>query len=133
MDDLAVDRLADAMSRDQYIDITTIGRRSGLPRRIELSLLHVGGRLVISGLPDPRRRRAWVLNLEAQPRFTLHLKGIGRMDLAATARQVTDEAERRTILVEVAERWGRTDLEAMVRHSPLIEVLVEAPAREGAT
>jgi deazaflavin-dependent oxidoreductase (nitroreductase family) len=132
MDDVAINRRADAMSRDQYIDITTIGRRSGLPRRIELSLLHVAGRLVISGLPDPRRRRAWLLNLEAEPRFTLHLKGIGRMDLAAMAREVTDEAERRAILAEVAERWGRTDLEAMVRHSPLIEVLIEAHAREGA-
>jgi deazaflavin-dependent oxidoreductase (nitroreductase family) len=132
MDDLTLDRLADAMSRDQYVDITTIGRRSGLPRRIELSLLHVAGRLVISGLPDPRRRRAWLLNLQADPRFTLHLKGIGRMDLAATAREITDETERRAILAEVAERWGRTDLDRMVLHSPLIEVLVEAPAREGA-
>ena len=43
-------------------------------------------------------------------------------DLPATARVITDEAERRTLLTEVARNWKRDDLEEMVRYSPLIEV-----------
>ncbi len=44
--------------------------------------------------------------------------------LPATARIVTDEAERRELLVPVARTWGRTDLDAMVAWSPLIEVTI---------
>jgi hypothetical protein len=45
-----------------------------------------------------------------------------KADLAATARVINDEAERREILPHVALAWGRSDLETMVRNSPLIEV-----------
>jgi hypothetical protein len=37
---------------------------------------------------------------------------------------VTDEAERRALLVHVARTWGRTDVDAMVAWSPLIEVTI---------
>lgn len=113
-----------ALDRGGIIDITTIGRRSGEPRRIEIVLHNVGGRLVISGMPIRERHRAWLRNLEADPRLTVHLKQGVVVDLPATARIVTAEAERRDLLVDVAQSWGRTDLDAMVAWSPLIEVTV---------
>ena len=45
-----------------------------------------------------------------------------KADLPATARVIEDEAERREILPHVARAWKRTDLEDMIRYSPLIEV-----------
>lgn len=117
-----------ALSHGQTIDITTTGRRSGLPRRIEIVFHNFDGRIYISGMPS-RRRRAWIANLEADPRLTLHLKGRRvTTDLPATARVISDEAERQAIMPRIAAVWRRQDLDAMIRFSPLIEVTVEADA-----
>jgi deazaflavin-dependent oxidoreductase (nitroreductase family) len=110
-----------ALNRGHTIDITTTGRRSGRQRRIEIVFHNIGGRVYISGIPA-RTKRDWLLNLEANPDFTFHLKGRLKTDLPATARVISDEAERREVLPYVARNWGRSDLEQMVRYSPLIEV-----------
>ena len=85
----------------------------------------IAGHIYISGRPNPERKRGWLANLEANPRFTFHLKQGVTADLPATARVITDETERRAVLPHVARAWGRTDIEAMVADSPLIEVTVE--------
>jgi len=113
-----------ALDRGGIVDITTTGRRSGEPRRIEIAFHNVGGRIVISGMPIRERTRAWLRNLEADPRLTVHLKQGLVADLPATARVVTDEAERRDVLVHVARNWNRTDVDAMVAWSPLVEVTI---------
>ena len=110
-----------ALERGHTIDITTTGRKSGEPRRLEIVFHNIDGRIYISGTPFARKRR-WLLNLEANPHFTFHLKGKTRADLPATARVIDDEAERRAILPYIARAWGRDDLDRMVRYSPLIEV-----------
>ena len=123
--DLADDRIRTALSRGGTIDITTIGRRSGEPRRIEIVFHRIDGRIWISGIPSARKR-AWIANLEADPRLTVHLKGpVAVADLPATARIVTDPAERRPILERVARAWRRTDVDRMVEQSPLIEVTID--------
>jgi len=106
------------------IDITTTGRQSGQPRRIEIVFHNINGRIYISGVPA-RNRRSWLANLDADPHMTFHLKGKVRADLPATARVIEDEAERREVLPHIARNWGRKDLEAMVSYSPLIEVTLE--------
>lgn len=117
------DAIRRVLRHSQTVDITTTGRRSGAPRRIEIALHSVDGRLLISGIPNPQRERGWLHNLRADPRLTLHLKQLVRADLPATARELTDEAERRAALVPIAAVWRR-DLEPMVRWSPLIELTV---------
>lgn len=114
-----------ALRRSQTIDLTTTGRRSGEPRRIEIFLHSLDGRLIISGIPNPDRTRAWLRNVSADPAVTLHLKSGVVADVPGTARVVTDPAERAELLVGVARNWKRTDLDAMQAHSPLIEVSVE--------
>jgi deazaflavin-dependent oxidoreductase (nitroreductase family) len=113
-----------ALQRGHTIDITTTGRRSGRPRRVEIVFHNIDGRIYISGLPS-QRKRAWLGNLEADPHFTFHLKGKTRADLPAIARVIDDEAERRSILPHIARAWNRDDLDRMVRYSPLIEVTFE--------
>ena len=119
------DNITEALRRGHTIDITTKGRRSGLDRRIEIEFHNVDGRIYISGLAS-RRRRSWLANLEADAHFTFHLKGRVRADLPATARIITDDAERREILAHVARAWRRDDLEKMIQYSPLIEVTFTA-------
>jgi deazaflavin-dependent oxidoreductase (nitroreductase family) len=119
------DDIQQALSRSRLIDITTTGRRSGQPRRIELTFHRIDGRIWISGMPS-RRTRGWIHNLEADSRMTLHLKGPVQADLPARGRVVRDPAERRHILERVARIWNRTDVDRMVEQSPLIEVVIEA-------
>ena len=119
------ERIQRALSRGHRIDITTTGRRSGAPRRIEIVFHNLGGRLYITGMPRADRTRAWLLNLEADPHLTFHLKGAVTADLPATARIVTDDAERRAVFAEVVKVWKGQDVETMNRHSPLIEVTLD--------
>jgi deazaflavin-dependent oxidoreductase (nitroreductase family) len=114
--------IRDALRRSRIIDITTTGRHTGRPRRIEIAIHPIGGRLYISGMPS-RRTRAWIHNLAADPRITIHLKGDVRADLPGRARVITDPEERRPILERIARIWRRTDVDTMVAHSPLIEVV----------
>lgn len=110
-----------ALQRGHTIDITTTGRESGQPRRLEIVFHNIDGRIYISGIPRPDRR-SWLANLEANPSFTFHLKGKLSADLPATARVIDDETERRAVLPDIARNWRRTDIEDMVRYSPLVEV-----------
>jgi len=117
------DQVADALSRGGLIDITTTGRTSGRPRRIEIVFFNVDGRAYISGLPGTR---AWVANLSADPRLTVHLKRKIQADLPARARVLSDEAERRPILEQVCSAWNRQDqVEAFVAGAPLIEIIFD--------
>jgi len=119
------DRVREAISRPMtVVDITTTGRKSGEPRRLEIVLHNIGGRLYISGQPS-RRRRSWLANLDADSRFLLHVKRGARVDLPATAREITDPKERRQVLEEVARHWKRDDVDTMMQFSPLIEVTID--------
>jgi deazaflavin-dependent oxidoreductase (nitroreductase family) len=119
-----------ALQRRNIIDLTTTGRRTGMPRRIEIVYHPIDGRIYISGLPRAQKR-AWLANLEANPRFTWHFKGnLGTpvADLEATARVITDPAERRAVCARIIETaWHQQDIDAMTRWSPLIEVTFDEP------
>jgi deazaflavin-dependent oxidoreductase (nitroreductase family) len=127
--------VADALRRGGLCHITTTGRRSGQPRRVELAFHNVDGTIVLSGRPG--FPRGWVANIRANPHLTFHLvRGI-EADLPATGRVVTDVAERERLLAPVARAW-RIDLGLMVRSSPLVVlsipgVRVEAEAAARAT
>ena len=119
------DQIRRALSQSGVVDITTTGRKSGEPRRIEIVYHVIGDCIYISGQPRADRKRSWLANLEANPEFTFHLKRGVQADLPATARVITAQAERRAILAHVARAWNRTDLDNMVANSPLIEVSIE--------
>ena len=108
-----------ALAKGNVMDITTVGRQSGKPRRIELVYHNVDGRILISGRPG--FPRDWVANLKADPNFTFHLKRGVEADLPAVARVVTERAEREELLRSIAAGW-RMDLGVMVASAPLVEV-----------
>jgi F420H(2)-dependent quinone reductase len=116
------ERVQLALARGGVIDITTTGRQSGLPRRLEIVLHSIGGRWFISGKPG--WPRDWIANLRANSRMVVHLKRGVVADLPARGRVITDRAEREAILPPIAEGWGYP-LAVMVTGSPLIEVTFE--------
>lgn len=115
------DALSAELHHSQIIDLTTTGRRSGEPRRIEIFLHELDGRLFISGTPFPQKR-AWLRNIEDDPHVTIHLKQHRAVDVPATARAIDDPAERRPLIEAAARRWRRDDLDDMMAMSPLVEV-----------
>ena len=110
-----------ALENDRTVDITTTGRRSREPRRIEIWRYRYDGRTFLSGSPGTRD---WYANLLAKPEFTFHLKGSAQADLPAVARPITDEEERRGVTAGILEDLGRGsgNLEDWVESSPLVEV-----------
>jgi deazaflavin-dependent oxidoreductase (nitroreductase family) len=115
------ERIQRALENDRTIDITTTGRNSGQPRRIEVWRYRYDGRTFLSGSPGTRD---WYANLLANSEFTFHLKGSAQADLPAIARPITDEAERREVIRGILEDLGRghDDVEEWVARSPLVEV-----------
>jgi deazaflavin-dependent oxidoreductase (nitroreductase family) len=107
---------------DPTIDITTTGRRSGEPRRIEIWMLDIDGRFFITGTPGPRD---WLANLRADPGLTVHLKRQAHVELPATATPVTDEATRRQVLGHLTARWYRSQssVDDLVATAPMVEVV----------
>jgi deazaflavin-dependent oxidoreductase (nitroreductase family) len=112
-----------ALTRDSLIDMTTTGRKTGNPHKIEIAFHNFEGTLYISGMPGPRD---WYANLVENPQFTFHLKQSTLADLPARAIPIIDETERRRILAKIVQKWNRHDqLEAFVQSSPLVEVQLE--------
>jgi deazaflavin-dependent oxidoreductase (nitroreductase family) len=120
-----MDAVRDELRDDPTIDITTTGRRSGRPRRIEIWMLDIDGRFFITGTPGPRD---WLANLSANPELVVHLKRRAHLDLRARAESVTDDETRRTVLEHLTARWYRsqTPLDELVATAPLVEVVFPA-------
>jgi deazaflavin-dependent oxidoreductase (nitroreductase family) len=114
------EQIKQALQQDQVIDITTTGRKTGRPRRIEIWFHNLAGRLYITGSPGPR---SWYANLAANPDFTFHLKKSVQADLPARATPILAKTQRREILAGILKNIGGShDLEAWVANSPLVEV-----------
>ena len=115
--------VAQALASDLIIDITTTGRASGEPKRIEIWYHVVDGRYYITGRPGPR---SWYANLLADPSLTFHLKESAEADLLATARAVTDSDEKRAVFLgapKLSEHITEENVGEWVDGSPLIEVV----------
>ena len=91
-----------ALESDMTIDITTTGRRSGEPRRLEIWFLNIDGEIYITGTPGPRD---WFANLQANPELTFHLKESLNVDLDAIAVTVADRDERRRVFADPSAEW----------------------------
>lgn len=124
------DAILNSLLGERTVDIITTGRRTGHPRTTEIWTTVIDGRVYICGTPNAsqagveHRRRDWLANLLAEPRFTLRLKHGVDVELAARATPVTDSDERRHILTMPATALYRdaVSLEAAVDYSPIVAV-----------
>lgn len=111
------DEVRQALDQQMTVEITTIGRRTGHPRRIETWRYRAHGRYWLTGSPGARD---WYANLLAHPAFTLHLRD---RDLQAHGRAVTDPQERARVFAEIVPSldWAGS-LADWMAGSPLVEI-----------
>lgn len=114
--------LQQALENDSIIDITTTGRKSGEPRRIEIRFYFIDGQIYFSGMPA--RKRNWLANLSANPEFTFQFKQDYQADIPARAVLISDEATRRAVFPKIlATRDGEQQLEEWVQFSPWLKCI----------
>ena len=119
--DLDLNRIA----RHRTIDLTTTGRKSGRPSRIEIWWFRVDDRFIISGTPG---RRDWLANVLADPRVTVHVDG---ENIPARAVPIDDPDFRRRFFTQPATSWysSQAQLDGLVASAPMVEI-VFGPAPE---
>ncbi len=117
--------VAAALAHDLVIDITTIGRSSGEPKRLEIWFHNVDDRYYVTGRPGPR---SWYANVVANPAITFHFKETTEADLEGTARAITDPVEKREVFLsakKLSEFINEDNVQEWVDGSPLIEVVFD--------
>jgi deazaflavin-dependent oxidoreductase (nitroreductase family) len=120
-----VDVVRAELADDPTVDITTIGRRTGAPRRIEIWVVDVDGRFFITGTEG---RRDWLANLKENPSLIVHLERHADVDLPARATLVEDVVTRRHVLEHANAAWylGQQSLDALVDAAPMVELHFES-------
>lgn len=99
------DAVSHALTQGGLADITTIGRRSGQQRRIEIVFHHFDGVFFLTGRPVGKRD--WEANIAAHPEFVLHLKGETTADVAVVGELVAEPDEREHLIRRaLIESWG---------------------------
>lgn len=109
-----------SLSAVRTIELTTYGRRSGQPSRIEIWWFTFEDRFIVSGTPG---RRDWLANIGADSRVVVHANG---SSFSGNAVAVTDQQMRRRFFrSDVTEvRWytSQAELETLVAQAPMIEI-----------
>src|SRR5436190_22171588 len=78
-------------AREPFLYLTTVGRRTGRPHRIEIWFAAHDGRLYM--LAGGRERADWVRNLQANPRVTIELGDETRVGVAHVLVASTSEGQ----------------------------------------
>ena len=134
------EEIRNALNKDRTIDIITTGAKSGRPRKIEIWITNVGGRIIICGTPEakgnkgPRSPRDWLANLKANPDFTFCLKESLHVELPARAVLILDPEDRRRLMSAPETKWYRDQvdsIEDLVAGSPMVEVFFQDFTCEG--
>ncbi len=104
---------------EPYAYLTTIGRRTGRPHRIEIWFGAQNGRMYM--LSGGRERSDWVRNLQANARVMVELGGRTHTGMAHVLEQGTAEDQlARELLVgkyreeDDLDEWGRTALTVVI-------------------
>ncbi len=107
---------------EPYTYVTTIGRRTGRPHRIEIWFGVQDGRIYL--LSGGRERSDWVRNLQANPQVTVELGDETHPGTAHVLQPGTVEDQRaRELLVgkyregDNLDEWGRTALPVVIEFS----------------
>jgi deazaflavin-dependent oxidoreductase (nitroreductase family) len=108
-------------ARDVFLYLTTTGRRSGRPHRIEIWFAAHHGKLYL--LSGGRDRSDWVRNLQANGRVSVELAGEVHVGAARILEPGTAEDQlARELLVakyepvehDSLEEWGRMSLPVVI-------------------
>ncbi len=107
------------VASEEFAYLTTTGRKSGNPHRIEIWFgVHDGRIYLMSGGRD---RSDWVKNLQSDPRVTIEIADETHTGVATILAEPSEaDALARTILVQKygkerdLEKWGRESLAIVI-------------------
>lgn len=113
-------------------DLSTVGRRSGRRRRVEIWYVVVDQQIVVTGTPGARH---WLANVREHAEAVLHLRDPD-CDVTVRATEVTDDATRRHVATEawLAQPWyaeQRYSIEDWVVGSPMVVLTPTLPLPRG--
>jgi deazaflavin-dependent oxidoreductase (nitroreductase family) len=124
-------------AREPFAYLTTSGRRTGQPHRIEIWFAVEGGRMYL--LAGGRERSDWVRNLQANPQVMVELAGETHAGIARVLQPGTPDDQRaRTLLVSKyqagnnLDEWGCTSLPVIVEFPEDAACEPEQPDKKGA-
>ena len=108
---------------EPFAYLTTVGRRSGRPHRIEIWFATRGGRMYL--MSGGRDQADWVRNVRANPRVTVELGGEVHDGVARVLGpgEAEDQIARALLVAKYAdaeddlEAWGRTALPVVIEFS----------------
>jgi deazaflavin-dependent oxidoreductase (nitroreductase family) len=108
----------DELARHRTIDLTTIGRRSGQPSRIEIWWFYIDGSFFITGTPGARD---WYANVNADPNVVIHVAG---HDLPATAQPVSEVETRSRVFDSELTRWysSQSQRQRLIDDAPMVRI-----------
>ena len=113
-------------SSEPYLYLTTTGRRTGRPHRIEIWFAAQDGRLYL--LSGGRERSDWVRNLQANPEVTIELGYETRVGVARVLQVKTAEDHLARKLLVGKYATSANALDGWKRRS--LPVAIEFPADE---
>ena len=105
---------------EPFLYLTTLGRRTGRPHRIEIWFAECGGRLYL--MSGGRDRADWVRNIESDQRVSIELgnethEGVAHIVATHTAE---DQRARELLMAKYADseddldEWGRNSLPVVI-------------------
>jgi deazaflavin-dependent oxidoreductase (nitroreductase family) len=116
LDDHTRQRLASIRT----IDMTTIGRKSGRPSRVEIWWFQFEDRFIVTGTPGPRH---WMANISNDPAVIVHADGD---DHVGTAIVVDDRDFRHRFFSHRDPDIGwystQAELQTLIDTAPMIEI-----------
>jgi deazaflavin-dependent oxidoreductase (nitroreductase family) len=114
------ERLLARWASEPFVYLTTVGRRSGRPHRIEIWFAARGRRMYL--MSGDRDQADWVRNLQANPGVTVELGGETHAGVARILepRERDDQLARELLLAKYGDaeddldEWGRTALPVVI-------------------
>lgn len=122
-----------SLAATRTIDLTTVGRRTGEHRTIEIWWFHIDDRFFITGTPG---RRDWLANIRADNSVLIRTN-FG--EYLGNAIEIHDDETRRLVFTDPTTSWYKTqeELDRLVATAPMVEVVnlrgIEAVGQSGAT
>lgn len=84
-----IEGILEVMEETQYLYLTTLGRKTGLPREIEIWFVALNNKYYV--MAEHRENAQWVKNIRHNPR--VHVR-VGACEFDATARVLDRERDR---------------------------------------
>jgi deazaflavin-dependent oxidoreductase (nitroreductase family) len=105
--------------------LTTQGRRSGQPKTVPLIFVRDGEKfVVVASLAGAPQHPAWYLNVAAEPRVQVQVKG----DVFEARARTADAAERERLWPKAVQAWPQYD-DYQSKTSRQFPVVILEPAR----